>query len=277
MTVFNFTVRFSVTLTVVSLLIFAGQKGVQAEAARMGRTFDVVKSGSRIADIDRTFFLNYESGVSPWYGRVWRDEFAKKNQYPNSEMTVWQHFRQTLAENDLMPQRLDCTLYANEILKAGMSKNDYRRLWAEHRKIWGPSGLSGWSVGHLLTEKFGWRAYAVIHPEAPDYSYYMSYFQKKHEYPVWRQPNIRIEKYFISGQDVKAIEGLLTKHPFGWGFSEGGIHTWIVTGTDLKECHFDSGPMKRYDANNPHRLLETTPFTQFHDYNVHLIVFPPDA
>ena len=273
----KFSVRVFTILGVLLMFVFFASKGVLAETAQVRKIFDSAKSNSRIATIERTFFTNYEGGVSPWYGRVWRDEFAKKHQFQNTEMTVWQHFQQTLAAHDMTPQRLDCTLYANEILKAGMSKNDYRRLWAEHRKIWGPSGLSGWSVGHLLTEKFGWRAVAVIHTDALDYGYYMSFFQKKHEYPVWRQPNIEIEKYFISGRDDDEIETLLSQQAFGWGFSEGGIHTWITSGTDLKECHFDSGPMKQYDTSNPYKLLETTRFIEYRDYNVHLIVFPPDA
>ena len=99
-------------------------------------------------------------------------------------------------------------------------------------------------------------------------------------------PNIRIERYFTRGKDDRAIEDLLRKNRFGWGFSQGGIHTWITSGRDLKECHFDAGPSKNYEIPTAHSLFsttglrseplfETTRFVAFDDYPVHLVVFPP--
>ena len=261
-----------------ALVLSTGLQGAAfAEPPKRGRgAFDYQKAAARIQEIAEAFYPNYESGLCPYYGRVWKDEFAKKNKFENTGMTVWKHYKEALTARGIEPERLDCTLYAKEILKAGLARKDYRRLWNEHYKIWKDNGFSGWSVGHLLTEKFGWRAFAVIDPKAPDYPYYMSFFKNKKEYPVWRQPNIKIEGYFIAGRDDEAVEALLARHEFGWGFSEGGIHTWITQRTDLKECHFDSGPTRRYDADKPYRLLETTRFIHFKDYNVHLVVFPPE-
>jgi len=97
------------------------------------------------------------------------------------------------------------------------------------------------------------------------------------EYPVWRQPNIKIEDFYILGQDDTEIEELLKKHQFSWGFSEDGIHTWITNYTDLLECHWDGTPAAKYNPNNwlPD-LFETTRFIEYKDYDVHIIVVPPE-
>ena len=271
----------------ISLTVLAGMGAGFTGSADQGATFDFGRSKARIAAFEAAFFPNYDDGICPYYGRAWRDGFAKQETYRDSGVSVWRHYRESLARSGITPERLDCTLYAKEVLKAGLSPRDYRRLWAEHHKIWGDDGFSGWSVGYLLTEKLGWRAYAVIHPEAPDFNYYVSHFESRREYPVWRQPNIPIEKYFISGRDDREIEALLSQHPFGWGFSEGGIHTWITSGVNLKECHYDKGPSPRYDMPESHALFQagnlrvnplfkTTRFVKFTDYSVHLIVFPPE-
>ncbi len=263
--------------SVISVLALMMLSPVPASSEPLPGTFDDNRAAARIREIADAFYPNYDAGLCPYYGRIWKDEYATKQTFGDTGTTVWRHYTEALAAAGLSPERLDCTLYAKEILKAGLHRRDYRRLWREHHKIWKDDGFSGWSVGYLLTEKFGWRAYAVIDPEAPDYAYYTSFFENRNEYPVWRQPNIPIAGYFIAGRDDSAIEALLRRHPFGWGFSEGGIHTWITQGTDLRECHFDSGPSRRYDADKPYRLLESTRFIRFNDYNVHLVVFPPEA
>jgi hypothetical protein len=239
--------------------------------------FDHKKAAERIQEIADCYVSNYDEGLCPYYGRLWKAGFASTRVYGDTRMTVWEHYRLALKTAGLVPKQLDCTLYAQEILKAGMSRRDYSRLWAEHRKIWGDRGFAGWSVGYLLVEKLGWHAYAIVDPDAPDYALYIRSFKSKMVYPVWRQPAIPIEGYFVSGRDDASIEALLRRHAFGWGFSEGGIHTWITEGVELKECHFDSGPTRQYDADLPYRLLETTRFTAFKDYHVHLVVFPPAA
>ena len=165
-------------------------------------------------------------------------------------------------------QRRACAL-------AGIDPRVYKRLWHLHRKQWPQKGLAGWSVAHLLTRYLGWTAYAVIDRRSPQFDYYLSYFTKRNQYPVWRQPNITIKGFFIAGEQDAKIEALLTQNPFSWGFSEGGIHTWITTGRLLKECHFDSGPSKTYDVLHRYPLFETTPFVDYDDYTVHLLVFPP--
>ena len=169
-----------------------------------------------------------------------------------------------------------------------MLPTNYQRLRKEHKAIWGARGFAGWSVAYLLTERFGWKAYAVISTSARYYSYYLNHFKAKREYPVWRQPNIEIEEFFILGQQDSAIERLLAKHEFGWGFSDGGIHTWITHRTELKECHYDCGPSRKYDIPSTHAyyqtsnlgqhtLFKTTRLVDFTDYAVHLVVFPPSS
>jgi len=236
--------------------------------------FDDKKAAARVQEIADCYSANYDDGLCPYYGRLWKKTFARRHAYGDTGMTVWEHFNLSLKAAGLTPRRLDCTLYAQAILQAGMPRRDYERLRTEHRRIWGARGFAGWSVAYLLTEALGWHAYAIIDPDAPDHGLYMRYFKNRMRYPVWRQPAIRIEGYYISGRDDAAIEALLRQHSFGWGFSEGGIHTWFTQGIDLKECHFDAGPTRRYDVDLPYRLLETTRFTAFKDYHVHLVVFP---
>jgi len=138
---------------------------------------------------------------------------------------------------------------------------------------------------HHHFEKLGWKAYAVIHPTARFYHFYKKHFIKNRVYPVWKQPDIRIEGHFELGKHDRAIEALLRRGRLGWGFSDGGIHTWIASGVTLKECHWDSGPSRRYEIPETHALsavlrrepfFENTPLVKFTDYGAHLIVFPPE-
>ena len=170
---------------------------------------------------------------------------------------------------------MDCTTYCAKLLKAGMRSEDYSKLVKYHSEIWEGLGFAGWSVGHLLVDRFGWKAYAFIEKDAEDYHHYLSHFKVRKEYPVWKQPNIKIEEYFVLGEDDAKVEELLSKHKFSWGFSEDGVHTWITNFTDLKECHWDGPPAEKYNPNNSFPLLfETTRFIEFEDYDVHLVVFP---
>ena len=265
----------AIGLGVLSVFVAIDATATEAQPPCLS-AFDDKKSAERVREIADSYFKNYEDGLCPYYGRLWQSAYATKYAYADTGTTVWEHFFHALAAAGLTPKRLDCTLYAQEILKAGMSRRDYDRLRMEHRKLWGDRGFAGWSVAYLLTEKLGWRAYAIIAADAPDAALYLRSFKGRMRYPVWRQPAIRIEGYYVSGRDDRAIEALLRRHAFGWGFSEGGIHTWITQGIDLVECHFDAGPTKRYDLDLPYRLLETTRFTAFKDYHVHLVAFPPD-
>jgi hypothetical protein len=239
----------------------------------------------------KVFEKAYSGESCQYYGRKWATLYAKRTPArKDKRQTVWQQWVRQLRKKRLRPRRVDCTLYAQAVLEAGMDADDYARLRKEHNRLWRARGFAGWSVAHILTTKHGWKAYAVIGPDAPTYHYYMYHFRKRGRYPIWKQPDIKIEAYFRldDKRDRKRIEKLLRRREFGWGFSEGGIHTWITSGVKLKECHYDKGPSPKYDipesdglfqANdlraNP--LFKTTRFVKFTDYGVHLIVFPPDS
>lgn len=217
---------------------------------------------------------NYNDGVSRYYGRVWLDNYAK-HQFLG-EKSFYDDYLQELSSRNMQKVRMDCTIYCAKVLKAGMGSEEYSNLVNYHDEIWDGKGFAGWSVGHLLVDKFGWKAYAFIEPGANYYHHYLSHFKDKKEYPVWNQPNIKIEKYYILGEDNGEIEELLSKHKFSWGFSEDGIHTWITNYTDLLECHWDGAPAAKYNKYKWYfDLFETTRFIEYKDYDVHIIVVPP--
>ncbi|MDP8203136.1 MAG: hypothetical protein P9L95_01240 [Candidatus Tenebribacter mawsonii] len=217
---------------------------------------------------------NYQNGVSRYYGWVWLKNYAEQQYIGN--ISFHDDYLQELKNRNMKQIRMDCTIYCAKVLKVGMGSQEYSKLVGFHDEIWAGKGFAGWSVGYLLVDRFGWKAYAFIEPGANYYHHYISHFKDKKEYPVWRQPNIKIEDYFILGQDDEQIEELLRKHKFSWGFSEDGIHTWITNYTDLLECHWDGSPAAKYNPNNwlPD-LFETTRFIEFKDYDVHIIIVPP--
>jgi hypothetical protein len=258
-----------------------------AAAPATAVSFDHRGARKKMIAFDRAYRADYARGVGRYYGRLWASSYARRQRSADGAQTIWQRYMGELRKRGVKPRRIDCTLYAQAVLEAGMPARSYRELWRGHRAIWKARGFAGWSVAHLLTTHHGWRAYAFIRRGAPHYHYYMHHFIKRQEYPVWKQPNIKIERHFTLGRDDRAVEALLKQHRFGWGFSDGGIHTWITSGRDLKECHYDSGPSKRYEIPQGHSLyrvglqgareplFKTTRFVAFRDYRVHLVVFPP--
>lgn len=114
----------------------------------------------------------------------------------------------------------------------------------------------------------------MISRRARDYRHYTRHFERG-RYPVWKQPSIRIERHFVLERDAEAIEQLLERGVFGFGFSLGGIHTWLTLGRELKEVHYDSGPSRRYASDTPYKMFETTRFVDFDDYDVHFVALPP--
>ncbi|MBN1181771.1 MAG: hypothetical protein JXB49_05740, partial [Bacteroidales bacterium] len=194
--------------------------------------------------------------------------------YMIGEVSQYEDYQSRLAAEGLKLVRMDCTIYCAKLLKAGMGQEDYSQLVKYHNEIWAGKGFAGWSVGHLLVDRFGWRAYAFIRPGAEYYYHYLDHF-KRNEYPVWNQPNIVIEDYFILGEDDAEINELLKKHQFSWGFSEDGIHTWVTNYSDLLECRWDGAPSKKYNENDwfPDLFIKYK-FTEYNDYDVHIIVVP---
>ncbi len=247
--------------------------------------FDVAKARRKARAYEELYRKSYAQGVCPAYGRFWANHYARRTRLAGSDRTVWQRYVEELAAKRLRPERLDCTLYAHELLKAGMDAKSHATLLAEHRRIWKGRGFAGWSVAHILTEKLGWKAYAILHRSARYYHFYKKRFVAKRLYPVWKQPDIRIEAHYELGKDDRAIEALLRRGRFGWGFSDGGIHTWVTSDTTLKECHWESGPSRRYEIPEAHPLaaglrrepfFESTRLVEFTDYGAHLVVFPPE-
>lgn len=232
--------------------------------------FDSKKAIEKSNELVLEYMKGYHNNVSRLVGNIWLSSAKKTN------LAVYNDYIKELKKESLKPKVMDCTIYAEACLKGGFLTNEFKQLKKYHNGIWAGKGFAGWSVAHLLTEKFGWKAYAFIRKGAADYNHYLHYFETKKEYPVWKQPNIKIEKFFTFGDDDLEINKLLMKHEFGWGFSNDGIHTWITKFTDLKECHWDGPPAKKYNPNNYLPLLyETTPFVEYYDYGIHIVVFPP--
>jgi hypothetical protein len=266
-------------VALVSALASALVLTLPARVQAAPRPFDHTRALAKIHAFDRAYRASYGRGVGRYFGRLWARLNARRQRVAGKDETVWQRYVKDLARRGLRPRRIDCTLYAQAVLEAGMDPDEYRELRREHNQLWPGRGFAGWSVGHLLVEKHGWKAYAFIRPGAGHYHYYLHFFRRKGEYPVWKQPNIRIERHFTLGRDDRAIEALLRRNRFGWGFSQGGIHTWITSGRLLKEVHFDAAPSRRYELRaeglEPVPLFETTRLVEFDDYPVHLVVFPP--
>ena len=228
---------------------------------------------NRSQQIVEEYFRDYSESVSRYVGRVWFDNISKGQSI--GDISLYEDFLNELQSRNLEKIRMDCTIYCQKCLKAGMSSEDYSKLVNYHSELWPGKGFAGWSVGYLLVDRFGWKAYAFIERDADYYYHYLSHFENKKEYPVWNQPNTKIEEFYILGEDNEKIEQLLSEHKFSWGFSEDGIHTWITNYTDLRESHWDGPPAERYNPDNSFPLLfETTRFVEFEDYDVHLIIFP---
>jgi hypothetical protein len=239
--------------------------------------FDFKRAEKRMREIERDYAKHYEKSASRYFGRRWA-RFAKTQRKKGAEQTVWQRYLQALGKRKKRPQRIDCTLYAEQAMKAGLSARDFRRMWRLHRKTWGPRGLAGWRVGYLLVRYFGWTAYAVIRPDARYYYGYLEGFRRGY-YRVWRQPNSPIARYFIVGKHDRAIEALMRRTRFAWGFSDGGIHTWVISRGNIRENIWDAAPGKQFELPSgpltPYPMYKSTALARYRDYGAHLLVVPP--
>ena len=224
---------------------------------------------NHIADIENTYFRNYESGLSRWYGTVWR-EYAEANTGSLDKTSLYYQFVDEIGHKG---DSMHCTIYAVEALKAGMGI-DFEKLQQSHRRVWKKREHAGWSIGYLLVKEWGWKAYLILDRYSEEFEHCLKAYRRKRAYPVWRQPDIPLEKVFIRGEDNQAIQQLLNHHEFGWGFSHQGIHTWITRFDKLKECNWLGAPGKKYETW-PKLLFITTPFLQYYDYDSHIVIFPP--
>jgi len=203
-------------------------------------------------DIVNKHWETYKDSISRYYGGFWLDNYAKHQYIGN--ISSLDDYQQELKKNNIESIRMDCTIYCARLLKAGMGAEEYSKLIEYHGDIWNSKGLAGWSVGYLLVDRFGWKAYAFIEPNADYHSHYISHFKDNQEYPVWNQPNIKIEEYYVLGRNDDKIENLLKKYDFSWGLSQDGIHTWITHYSDLLECHWDGVPAAKYNLTAVFRI-----------------------
>lgn len=228
----------------------------------------------RAVEYETEYFGSYESGVSASFGRVWADG-AMLDSVLGEGGSTFDTYKAELAQLGKERDSLDCTLYAQELLRVGLGPQHYAKLDSMHREIWGDREYAGWSVGYLLTEHFGWKAYLFLDPQSVEYDKCTKQFAKDGTYPVWKQPNIQLTELFIIGETDSLANALLAREEFGWGFSEQGIHTWVMHYRDLKECNWAGAPAWKYDAPGAKPLFITTPFSDFHDYNSHVVIYPP--
>ncbi len=236
--------------------------------------FNSIKAINRLATIENEYFGAIQNGFSGYYGTQWR--LRSEQKVLNDSVSQYQDYLNNLKQkNGSKPDSLHCTLYAYEGIKAGFTKSKLIELENNHRRIWKSREIAGWSIGYLLVKYFDWKAYLIIDKNSNEYSHCIKSFNKDKTYPVWRQPNIPLEKLFTIGENDSLVTNLLIKNEFGWGFSNQGIHTWVTRFEDLKECNWDGAPSKKYqDTKNEKPLFLSTKFNEYFDYDSHVVIFP---
>jgi hypothetical protein len=229
------------------------------------KNFNSPNAINTIATIENNYFNDYNHGLSNYYGTVWYETLQ------NSGSTVFKDYTSQLG---VKPDSMHCTIYALKSLKAGLG-SDFKTLEKSHKQIWKNREYAGWSVAYILTTQFNWTAYLMMSEKSVEYEACLKNFKKDKTYHVWKQPNIPIKKIFDFDSETKQIDSLLTLNEYGWGFSHQGWHTWITRHDTLKECNWTGAPSKKYDFNGNKPLFIKTKFTNFYDYDSHIIVFPP--
>ena len=236
--------------------------------------FNAPKAINHLAHLENEYFNQRINGLSKYYGTEWR--INNEDSYlEDDSLSIFERYNFELAKNGIKADSLHCTLYALEGLKAGMDSL-YPKLVDEHRKVWRDREFAGWSVAHLLTKHFGWKAYLFISPYSEEYESCVRNYNQKKEYNVWKQPNIPIENLYDVTTQYSQIDSLLHHYEFGWGFSYQGWHTWITRYDTLKECNWLGTPSIQFEDSLDQPLFFKTKFTEYYDYSSHIIVFPPD-
>ena len=235
--------------------------------------FNSPKAINRIADIENEYFNFYKVFFSKYYGTMWY-ESSKFEFILNKELSDFEYYKQELAKNNKKPDSMHCTIYAVEALKAGLEDNFLKpdRL---HKKIWKDREYAGWSVGYILTKYFNRKAYLIINEYSDEYQRCFRNYNKTRIYDVWKQPDIKLEKIFHPLKDSSQILKILKENEFAWGFSDQGLHTWITRFDMLKECNWSGAPSFKFYGGSEKPLFISTKFTEFYDYNTHIIIFPP--
>jgi len=227
---------------------------------------------NEIAIMENHYFQTYKTGITPYYGTKWR-ESAEYNYTDFEDYSATNQFKSYLDKLGSKPDSMHCTLYAVKALKSGLDS-----LWPDveriHNQLYKEHEHAGWSMAHVLVKHFGWQAHLFIKESSTEYEQCVNHFKKHQTYPVWKQPDIKLENLFVIGKQDSLITELLSNHEFGWGFSFQGWHTWITRHNSLKECIWHGAPGLEYEiVNLP--LFRSTPFLDYHDYDSHVIVFPP--
>lgn len=227
---------------------------------------------NRISEIENEYFSNYEDSISRYYGTEWMKSALTKWTVNDSVNDLW-NYKNEVLKSGLKADSMHCTIYAIEALKAG-SGTLFDSVEVYHKKIWKEREHAGWSIAHILTEHFGWKAYLFISESSNEYKRCIKNYNEKQLYWVWKQPDIKLEGLYNFDSDDLKMDSLLNQHEFGWGFSDQGYHTWITRFDTLKECNWLGTPSIKYDSTGT-ELFKKTKFTEYFDYTSHIVVFPP--
>jgi len=233
------------------------------------QNFNSESAINAIADIENAHFRAYNSGKSSdYYGTEWRKSAEHKmDQFGQSEYDKY------CSELKTNPDSMHCTIYAVKALEIGMDSL-WNKLESYHQQIYEDHEHAGWSMAYILVKHFNWEAHLIIDENSSEYEQCLKHFKKHKSYPVYKQPNIPLKSMLLLGDQDQKINELLNKNEFGWGFSYQGWHTWITRFNSLKECIWLGAPSQIYEKSNL-PLFRETPFTEYTDYDSHIVVFPP--
>jgi len=230
------------------------------------KNFNSVTAINEIVEMENHYFDNKSGEGSPYYGTIWREQ-AEAELYGGELFNEYRRDIQSKCDS------MHCTIYAVKALKAGMGES-FNKMQERHEEIWNAREHAGWSIGYLLVKDWGWKAYSIIDKDSDEFEQVKKSFEKSREYPVWRQPNIKLEEMYILGEQDSLIVNLLSENEFAWGFSDQGYHTWITRFEVLKECNWLGAPADKYEIfGSP--LFIKTPFLSYKDYKSHVLIVPP--
>jgi hypothetical protein len=236
------------------------------------QSFDTQAAINALVEMENTHFTLFKNGLSPYYGTAWREHAESQFEEKISENNYTDYASKLGTDAD----SLHCTLYAMVGLKAGLG-DDFNSFDSLHTHQYNGHEHAGWSVGRILVDEYGWSAYLIVDHVigSPDYVTCIKNYEQSQVYDVWRQKDIALENMYIRGQDDSLITDLLSKHEFGWGFSDQGFHTWVTRYESLKECNWLGAPSEEFDTFFA-QLFIKTPFLDYYDYHSHVVVFPPE-
>lgn len=235
--------------------------------------FDSPKAINEAARIENEYFQNYEEGFSPYYGTIWEGMARTDTSGFKGETTFATYKQAYEAEHDSLRGGMHCTIYAVEVLQAGLG-SDFEKLEKSHKRIWKEREHAGWSIGHLLVKEWNWKAYLFLDRDSKEFDQCIKAYKNTKTYPVWRQPAIPLEALYIRGEEDSLIQQVLLENEYGWGFSEQGWHTWFTRFDKVKECNWAGAPGKQFELSAK-PLFITTSFLNYYDYDSHIVVFPP--